>query len=347
MSGSDEYLSEPGKCTNRFSGDDEYCFSSSGKGINLKKIIENSGLIFVIGVSGDSGSGKTTFTDAIREIFGSSFVSTITLDDYHILDREERKEKNITPLHPDANNFRLLEEHLSDLKSGKEILKPVYNHKTGKFDEPVPFSSSKILIMEGLHAFATPKLKSLTDFSIYVNPDTNVKYEWKIKRDVNARGYDKEDVLSELEARRKDYENFVLPQSESADALIEISDSSFDSPSLKDRGVYKITLYQNRLDKTVINICLNFDLFAINSLSDRNFRFDFRVTERGGEKIGALSLDGEFQYDVIRCLELNIEDQTGVSPVSLFEGRDYVTATEMIQLLLSWRIINRRIQMES
>ncbi|UUX93559.1 phosphoribulokinase [Methanoplanus endosymbiosus] len=335
------------KFTNRVSGDGKYCPPSSGNVKNLKEIIEDSGLIFIIGVSGDSGSGKTTFTDAIREIFGPSLVSTITLDDYHILDREERREMNITPLHPDANNFRILEEHLSDLKSGKEILKPVYNHKTGKFDEPVLFSSSKILIIEGLHAFATPELRRLTDFSIYVNPDTNVKYGWKIERDVNVRGYDKEDVLSELEARRRDYESFVLPQSEYADALIEISDSSFNDLSLTDRGVYRITLHQKRLDKTVKNICLNFDLFAINSLADRDFGFDFRVTERDGEKIGALSLDGEFQYDVIRCLELNIEEQTGVSPVSLFEGRDYVTATEMIQLLLSWRIINRRIQMES
>ena len=347
MSVRDEY---PGldRAHNRMipgSGDDyDDSVFNPAKSDSLKKIIENSGFIFIIGVSGDSGSGKTTFTGAIKEIFGSSLVSTITLDDYHTLDREERRRKNITPLHPDANNISLLEEHLSELKSGKSILKPVYNHISGKFDEPELFRPSKIVIIEGLHAFATPKLRSMTDFTIYVNPDMNIKYEWKIQRDVMARGYDKEDVLSELESRKTDYEHFVHPQSEYADALIEISDSELGDSSTKSRGVYKITLCQKRLDRSVKNICLNFDLFAINSLADRDFGFNFRVLEKGGEKRGALSLDGEFQYGVIRNLELNVEEQTGVSPISLFEGREYVTATEMIQLLLSWRIINRRIQ---
>ena len=49
--------------------------------------------------------GKTTFTNAIRQIFGPDLVATITLDDYHKYDREERKRLDITPLHPDANNL--------------------------------------------------------------------------------------------------------------------------------------------------------------------------------------------------------------------------------------------------
>ena len=59
---------------------------------NFKEIIAHSPVIFTIGVAGDSGSGKTTFTNAIRQIFGPDLVSTITLDDYHRYDREERKD---------------------------------------------------------------------------------------------------------------------------------------------------------------------------------------------------------------------------------------------------------------
>jgi len=57
----------------------------------FQEIIARSPLVFIIGVAGDSGSGKTTFTDAIRQIFGPDLVATITLDDYHKYDREERK----------------------------------------------------------------------------------------------------------------------------------------------------------------------------------------------------------------------------------------------------------------
>ena len=55
---------------------------------NFKQIIAHSPIIFTIGVAGDSGSGKTTFTNAIRQIFGPELVATITLDDYHKYDRE-------------------------------------------------------------------------------------------------------------------------------------------------------------------------------------------------------------------------------------------------------------------
>ena len=58
---------------------------------HFKEIIGRSPLVFVIGVAGDSGSGKTTFTNAIRQIFGPDLVATITLDDYHRYNREERK----------------------------------------------------------------------------------------------------------------------------------------------------------------------------------------------------------------------------------------------------------------
>ena len=109
----------------------------------FKEIIARSPLVFIIGVAGDSGSGKTTFTNAIRQIFGPDLVATITLDDYHKYDREERKRLDITPLHPDANNLTQLEVDVARLKEGYAITKPVYNHATGIFDPPVPFASKK------------------------------------------------------------------------------------------------------------------------------------------------------------------------------------------------------------
>ena len=73
---------------------------------SLKDTIAATPYIFTIGVAGDSGSGKTTFTQGVRSIFGSDLVSTITLDDYHRYDREERKELGITALNPAANRYR-------------------------------------------------------------------------------------------------------------------------------------------------------------------------------------------------------------------------------------------------
>jgi len=57
----------------------------------------------------------------------------------------------------------------------------------------------------------------------------------------------------------------------------------------------------------------------------------------------ALTFDGEMNYETVRKLEAGIEQQTGVHPIALFENRTTVTATDLVQLVLSWRIIHRRI----
>lgn len=313
---------------------------------NFREMIRASECVFVIGVAGDSGSGKTTFTRAIKSIFGEEMVSTISLDDYHTLDREDRARTGITPLSPKANDLSLLEEHVGLLKRGLSVQKPVYNHETGKIEGPVEFRPSRIIVLEGLHTFSTERLRELIDFSIFVNPEREVKYAWKIERDVESRGYREEDVLEELEARRADYESFVMPQRKYADAVIGISKSRYGHQIRNGRGIYRVILYQKKQDRTVRNINLNFDLFAINSLSGRSFCFGFDVVEKYGREMGALSLDGEFRREVVRLLEENIEIQTGVGPVSVYSDREYVTATEMVELLLSWRIINKRISME-
>ena len=72
---------------------------------NFKDTIAASPYIFTLGVAGDSGSGKTTFTEGIRSIFGSDLVSTITLDDYHSLDRDGRRKQGLTALNPKANRI--------------------------------------------------------------------------------------------------------------------------------------------------------------------------------------------------------------------------------------------------
>ena len=74
--------------------------------------IRDSGKVFVFGIAGDSGSGKTTISKGIRRILGEEMVATFSMDDYHCLNRKQRKERNITPLHPAANQFELLADHL-------------------------------------------------------------------------------------------------------------------------------------------------------------------------------------------------------------------------------------------
>ncbi len=131
---------------------------------NFKDTLAASPYIFTLGVAGDSGSGKTTFTEGIRNIFGDDLVSTITLDDYHRLDREGRRKHGLTALNPEANDLARLQEDLILLKRGVPVEKPVYNHSTGTFDAPVIFHPKKILIFEGLHTLFTPESAQIFRF---------------------------------------------------------------------------------------------------------------------------------------------------------------------------------------
>jgi len=314
---------------------------------NFKDTIAASPYIFTIGVAGDSGSGKTTFTEGIRRIFGDDLVSTITLDDYHSLDREGRRKRGVTPLDPRANRIDLLEHDLMLLKRGLPVEKPVYNHGTGTFDSPVLFCPHKILILEGLHTMFTPLLRKYLDFTLFVDPAKDVKSDWKIRRDVRTRGYSREQVIQEIAEREPEYERYIAPQKEYADAVIGIDYSEYGRTLGEERNVYRIALSQTRMKHTLENIDLSLDLYSILSLSEREFSLKFLTNEQNGHRMGKLIIDGELSEHVVRKLEFSIERQTRVHPISLFRHRNYVTAGELAQLILCWRIIHRRIFIES
>ena len=313
---------------------------------NFKDTIAASPYIFTIGVAGDSGSGKTTFTEGIRKIFGEELVSTITLDDYHKMDRTERQKEHVTALDPRANRLDELERDLFRLRCGVPIEKPVYNHATGTFDPPVIFRPGKILILEGLHTLFTPTLRKYIDFSLFVDPAQPVKYDWKILRDTGKRGYTRESVLEEIAEREPDYRRYIAPQREFADAVIGIGYSEFGKELGQARNVYRVSLSQTRMKKSIADIDLAIDIFSLLSLSSRDFSITFGKSGFEGHDMGMLTVDGELGSHIIRKLEHSIEQQTGVLPVSLFHDRDYVTAVNFVQLVLCWRIIHQRIFLE-
>ena len=107
--------------------------------------------VVMIGVAGDSGCGKSTFLRRLADLFGEEFITVICLDDYHSLDRKQRKQTGITALNPKANNFHLMYEQMKDLKNGEAINKPIYNHETGCLDAPEIVEPNRIVVIEGLH----------------------------------------------------------------------------------------------------------------------------------------------------------------------------------------------------
>ncbi|MEA2409038.1 MAG: phosphoribulokinase [Thermoleophilaceae bacterium] len=179
----------------------------------------------VVGVVGDSGAGKTTITRGLTRVIGDAHVTHVSADDYHRYDRRQRRELGVTPLHPDSNHLDILTQHLSHLRRGEPVLKPVYSHRTGEFEPPVYVRPSKFLLVEGVLNFHTETLRSLHDVRVALAPPEELRRAWKLKRDCTRRGYTTDEVLAELDARQADAEAYVRPQTRHADIVVAFSQS--------------------------------------------------------------------------------------------------------------------------
>jgi len=178
--------------------------------------------VVLIGVAGDSGCGKSTFLRRLIDLFGEEFMTVICLDDYHCLDRKQRKETGITALDPRANNFDLMYEQIKALKEGQAVHKPIYNHETGMIDPPEWIEPNHIVVVEGLHPLYDERVRALLDFSVYFDISDEVKIAWKIQRDMAERGHRYEDVLAQINSRKPDFDKFIEPQREFADVVLQV-----------------------------------------------------------------------------------------------------------------------------
>ncbi|MEW6171506.1 MAG: phosphoribulokinase [Bacillota bacterium] len=176
----------------------------------------------LIGVAGDSGAGKSTLIRELSQLLGPDKVAVIGLDDYHSLNRQERKAVGITPLNPRANNLGLFIEHLYRLRQGEKVLKPVYDHDTGDFGDPEWVEPRPFIICEGLHPFCFGVLAEMYDYRVYYDTHPELKVAWKVQRDAAHRGYTVEQVRREIRQRQWDIRGFVEPQWWYADTVVTL-----------------------------------------------------------------------------------------------------------------------------
>jgi phosphoribulokinase len=174
----------------------------------------------MLGIVGDSGSGKTTITRGLVRVIGEDRITGFCTDDYHRYDRKQRAERNITPLHPDCNYLDVLAQHLRHLRENEPIMKPVYQHHDGTFGPPDYLEPKRFVVTEGLLAFYSPELREMFDVRVYLDPPEELRRHWKVQRDCSRRGYTTDQVLSELDRREPDSEAFIRPQRHHADVVV-------------------------------------------------------------------------------------------------------------------------------
>ncbi len=175
--------------------------------------------MYIIGISGLSGSGKSSVSKSIARRFPGN-VAVLEHDMYYFPKKDRPPIKNFD--HPDALQTNLLVQHISELRNGKQIERPIYDFKTSdRLPETLTIKPKPILVVEGLLIFCIPELMPLFDLRIYVDIPLDVAIIRRIKRDHIDRGRSLKSILSQYESTVRDAAiNLVQPSRYVADIII-------------------------------------------------------------------------------------------------------------------------------
>jgi len=180
--------------------------------------------MLIIGIAGGTGSGKTTVVNQILNQLPNDEVCVISQDSYYKatddLSYDERTKINFD--HPKSIDFDLLVHDLKSLKKGNIIEQPIYSFVThNRTQDTIKTHPKKVIIVEGILIFNNPDLRDLCDIKIFVHADADERLIRRLKRDIQERGRDIDEVLDRYQNTLKPMHNqFIEPTKNFADMII-------------------------------------------------------------------------------------------------------------------------------
>ena len=169
----------------------------------------------VIGISGGSGSGKTTFAKGLKRWIGDHRVGILSQDSYYrdlsqIFDRDGGK---VNFDHPESVEFELMVQDLRQLRKGDGVEVPIYDFTTHtRRPASLMFQPRPIVLLEGILLFTQPQLIEQCDLLVFIDTSEQVRFERRLVRDVEERGRTPEGVREQFEAQVKPmHDQFVQP----------------------------------------------------------------------------------------------------------------------------------------
>jgi len=181
----------------------------------------------IVSIAGDSAVGKSTLASNLEEYFGSNFVDKIELDSFHKYERGHPEWNKKTHLNPEMNDLLSFKKIILNLLNGETQIVKNYNHMTGKFDSNDKKRIKDYLIIEGLHALFFSDLNKKYDLNVFLDLNEEVKNITKLKRD-KERKKEEDEIKSEIESRKNDFMEFILPQSKKADLYLSTTSRTSD-----------------------------------------------------------------------------------------------------------------------
>ena len=160
--------------------------------------------MFIIGITGGTGSGKTTIVNEVKKLFDSSEICLLSSDSYYKnnanLDFSQRDKLNYDT--PKAIDFDLLNEHTDLLKQEININVPNYCFTTHlRLEKTTVVEPKKILIIEGILILTNKTLRDSINYSVFLDCPRDVRFQRRLDRDIKERGRNYNDVINLFETR--------------------------------------------------------------------------------------------------------------------------------------------------
>lgn len=178
----------------------------------------------IIGITGGSGSGKTTFVRRLRGLFSEADLCIVSQDEYYKpKERQHKDEQGVLNFDlPESIDKKAFRNDISALIRGEEVHRKEYtfNNPEAGAREFI-FKPAPIILVEGIFVLHFKHIRQLIDLKVFLYAKENLKVIRRIRRDQHERNYGLDDVLYRYEHHvLPAFERYVKPYISEADIVI-------------------------------------------------------------------------------------------------------------------------------
>ena len=203
--------------------------------------------MYIIGITGGSGSGKTTFTEKVLSQVDSKEVGVLHQDSYYLPKHPEYLKIGSEPNfdHPEAFDWELFRKDLKILRSGKKVESPVYDYSgSRRTSKTTTIGPCKILIVEGIFTLWDEQIRNSMDLKFYLHVESDIRFIRRLFRDLKDRSRTLEDIIRQYyEAVRPMHQLYLEPTKQYADIIVG---EETDSAASMLAGMIKQKLYETK-----------------------------------------------------------------------------------------------------
>lgn len=280
-------------------------------GVNSNSYYRRRNRPFTIGISGDSGAGKSRLLAMLGELLCEENILNIEGDGDHRWERGNANWNEMTHLNPLANYLYRQAEDLRILRGNNTVRRTDYDHSTGTFTRKKKVVPKPYIVMCGLHSLYLPQMREVLDLKIYLDTDEALRCYWKLGRDQGGRGHKASEVMEQIKERRPDAEKYIHPQKKYADLVIRYFDNAIPHDLGYMDNAYEINLGVEFLMDVSINAEPVLALMKGHGVCGQLSYDDDLLHQRIRFEGDNLNVKREVWEQIARGAILQIEDLTG------------------------------------